>query len=139
MTQRFNFLVGSAAILALFLDQISKYFSSTAQVNTGVAFGFLANSFFSVKLASLFFCAFAIFIVWQFWSKWQKNPIALGMFTGGVFGNLLDRLVYGGVRDWLALPFTNLTNNLADWFIFLGLSWLSLKIINERRGVKWKF
>jgi len=105
-------------------------------VNTGVAFGLLADSFFSVKLASLFFFAVTIFIVWQFWSNWQKIPVALGMFMGGVFGNLLDRLVYGGVRDWLTLPFINLTNNLADWFIFISLSWLTMQIIGERRRAK---
>jgi len=136
MTQRFNFLATSSAIFALFLDQLSKYFSSLAQVNTGVAFGLLADSFFSVKLASLFFFAVTIFIVWQFWSNWQKIPVALGMFMGGVFGNLLDRLVYGGVRDWLTLPFINLTNNLADWFIFISLSWLTMQIIGERRRAK---
>ncbi|NCN24037.1 MAG: hypothetical protein COU65_01545 [Candidatus Pacebacteria bacterium CG10_big_fil_rev_8_21_14_0_10_42_12] len=136
MTQRFKFLVASSAIFALFLDQLSKYFSSLAQVNTGVAFGLLADSFFSVKLASLFFFAVTIFIVWQFWSNWQKIPVALGMFMGGVFGNLLDRLVYGGVRDWLTLPFINLTNNLADWFIFISLSWLTMQIIGERRRAK---
>jgi len=136
MTQRFKFLVASSAIFALFLDQLSKYFSSLAQVNTGVAFGLLADSFFSVKLASLFFFAVTIFIVWQFWSNWQKIPVALGMFMGGVFGNLLDRLVYGGVRDWLTLRFINLTNNLADWFIFISLSWLTMQIIGERRRAK---
>jgi len=136
MTQRFKFLVASSAIFALFLDQLSKYFSSLAQVNTGVAFGLLADSFFSVKLASLFFFAVTIFIVWQFWSNWQKIPVALGMFMGGVFGNLLDRLVCGGVRDWLTLPFINLTNNLADWFIFISLSWLTMQIIGERRRAK---
>jgi len=136
MKQRFNFLVGSMAILTLFLDQVSKSFASETTVNMGIAFGLLADNFFSVRIASLFFLVIASLVIWQFWSKWQKIPIALGMFAGGVFGNLLDRLIYGGVRDWLTLPFMNLTNNLADWFIFISLSWLCLTLLSERRGVR---
>lgn len=136
MTQRFKFLVVGVAILTLSLDQFSKYLVSTAQVNAGIAFGLLADNFFSAKLTSLFFLAIAGFVIRKFWSKWQEIPVALGMFVGGVFGNLADRLFYGGVRDWITLPFLNLSNNLADWFIFISLFWLCLAIISERRGVR---
>jgi lipoprotein signal peptidase len=35
--------------------------------------------------------------------------------------NLLDRWLFSGVRDIFYLPILNLTNNLADWLIFLTI------------------
>lgn len=47
--------------------------------------------------------------------------------------NLLDRLVYGGVRDWLTVPVLGLKNNLADWAIVGAIVWygIMLKRLSE--------
>lgn len=44
------------------------------------------------------------------------------MMAGGV-ANILDRLIFGYVRDYWKLPFFDIYNNLNDWLIFSGLIW----------------
>ncbi len=86
-------------------------------VNHGALFGFLrnhktlANSGFAV-ISLLAAGAIAL------WS-WQRSTardlrlcIALGLILGGTLGNLYDRLVFNGVRDFLHW------NYLFDWPVF---------------------
>jgi lipoprotein signal peptidase len=44
------------------------------------------------------------------------------LFLAGATSNLIDRFVFGGVRDWLSWPVFNFSNNLADIWITLGFS-----------------
>lgn len=55
----------------------------------------------------------------------------LGLIIAGALGNLLDRLFYGQVIDFLEVPFWSVFN-LADAFIVLGLlGWLVKKLKNK--------
>ena len=80
------------------------------QVNHGALFGFLSEH---VGLANALFAvvslAAAVAIVW-----WSSRPsarrerglsAALGLILAGTLGNLYDRLVFGGVRDFLHLHY----------------------------------
>ncbi|MDR0975812.1 MAG: signal peptidase II [Christensenellaceae bacterium] len=108
---------------------IPNLFSVYKTINTGAGWGFLSGA---GVFARIFFCALAvavlvIVIVW-FFRRRDNNKflaISLGMFCGGVFGNLYDRAVYGGVRDFISFdlinaPFFNTSFNLADAFITVG-------------------
>ena len=47
--------------------------------------------------------------------------VMAGLFIGGTFGNLVDRVFNGGaVRDFLLVEFWNNTSNLADLGITVG-------------------
>ncbi len=70
---------------------------------------------------TIFVLIFLIGIFWWGTFSWVKESIAGGLFFGGALSNILDRIVFGGVRDWLSIPFTSLNNNVADWAIFIGL------------------
>ncbi|MCC7522987.1 signal peptidase II [Candidatus Uhrbacteria bacterium] len=66
-------------------------------------------------------------LAWAMYTLWKlsaQTPIMtaplLGIFIGGVLGNLTDRLVFGYVHDWLLL-FGRSAVNLADGAILLGL------------------
>jgi signal peptidase II len=54
--------------------------------------------------------------------KWQK--IAAGMLVGGALGNVIDRMLYGAVADFLNMSCCGLNNpyafNVADISIFIG-------------------
>jgi len=111
------------ALLVLGLDQLSKawivsnfllhetrniipgFFNITFITNTGAAFGFLAGAddwrhIFLVSVS----CAALGGLAFLFWSAPHRNsPFTLGtaLVFGGALGNLIDRIRYGSVIDFL--------------------------------------
>jgi signal peptidase II len=66
-------------------------------------------------------------LIWAIYELFQSNvtryalrEIFLGIFIGGVLGNLFDRVALGFVRDWLLL-WGRSAVNLADGAILSGL------------------
>lgn len=146
--------LGIAAIVVL-LDQLSKitmsrlllygqsetitpYFNLVMVYNQGAAFSFLADSggwqrwFFS-GLA----CAVSLGIIWML----QRNPTqrlfcwSLSLILGGAVGNLIDRLMYGHVIDFLDFHIGTLhwpAFNVADSAITVGAA---LFVLDELRRV----
>ncbi len=104
-----------------------EFFSSrgTVVLNRGVSFGievpvFLVAAFFLVWILALVYFRKSDF----FWSLW-------GLVVGGGV-NFLDRLRWGGVRDYFNF-FGLFYNNLADWVIFISiLSFVVLFFIKEK-------
>lgn len=65
---------------------------------------------------------------------WRNmQGIFTGLFIGGAVSNIIDRIYFGGVRDWFPIPFVGLRNNLADWAIFLAV-FLSVVQLASRKG-----
>ncbi|KNX41843.1 Lipoprotein signal peptidase [Roseovarius tolerans] len=54
--------------------------------------------------------------------RWQK--IAAGLLVGGALGNVIDRLIYGAVADFLNMSCCGINNpyafNVADIAVFVG-------------------
>lgn len=106
----------------LVADQLSKYMAfqqGYAVLNSGIAFGFLAGApwfFLITGIVALSILAFF------FWHHQQGYPLLLLVF--GASSNLIDRMQYGGVIDWLIVPGLNIKNNLADWMVVLAVIWL---------------
>ncbi len=133
------------SLLALILDQASKlavdgamqlyqsipimpYFNLTYVHNTGAAFSFLSEAggwqrWFFAGLALV------ISIVIAFWLARLKRhetllAVALALVLGGAIGNLIDRLAYGYVIDFLDVYYQDWhwpAFNIADSAITLGV------------------
>ena len=132
--------------LAIALDQASKLvvdnsmqlyesipilpgFSLTYVHNTGAAFSFLSEAggwqrwFFAAL-------AFIISVVLSAWlARLQKHEtllaVALSLVLGGAIGNLIDRLAYGYVIDFLLVYYKTWywpAFNIADSAITLGVA-----------------
>ena len=99
--------------------------------NTGINFGIpLANRWVLIALAVLI-------CLWIMWWMMRDRPslwiqLSAGMVIGGAVGNVIDRLVYGAVADFLNVSCCGYENpysfNVADIAIFagaLGLIFLS--------------
>ena len=124
-------------ILIITIDQLSKYFADLTHlvmVNTGISFGVgtAASPFFLTGMLGVIL----LVVMMGFWSVWLKYPMAAGLFFGGGLSNLLDRIFYQGVRDWLTVPFLHLSNNLADWAIVIGLVIVIFTEMGWGRGSK---
>jgi signal peptidase II len=146
--------LGIAAII-VFLDQVTKtaitrlfeygeshpltsFFNLVLVYNKGAAFSFLANQggwqryFFTVLGI-----AAALFIVYLLKKHAGQRLFcwALALILGGAVGNVIDRIIYGHVIDFLDFHVNNWhwpAFNLADSAIFLGAA---LFIIDELRRV----
>lgn len=85
---------------------IPGFFNLVYVTNTGAAFGFLAGS--KTLLRQSFFVAVAILalvvIVFAYGQIKRQGKLfvyALGLIAGGAVGNLIDRLRFGSVVDFL--------------------------------------
>ena len=77
-------------------------------------------------------------IVISGWIVWWMNRepqgrwvlVSAGLVIGGAVGNVIDRIVYGAVADFLNMSCCGFENpwsfNVADIAIFVGAVWLTL-------------
>jgi signal peptidase II len=139
------------SLLALILDQASKlviassmqlyqsipitsFFKLTYVRNTGAAFSFLSDA---GGWQRWFFAVLAILIsiiiaVWLTRLKKQETllAVALSLILGGAMGNLIDRLAYGYVIDFLDVYYQTWhwpAFNVADSAITLGVMLMLLE------------
>lgn len=107
---------------------ISPFFNLTYVRNSGAAFSFLSDA---GGWQRWFFAAMAliissILIVWLYRLKKHETllAVALALVLGGAIGNLIDRLAYGYVIDFLDIYYQNWhwpAFNVADMAISLGV------------------
>jgi signal peptidase II len=108
---------------------IDNFFSLTYIRNTGAAFGIFAGAAAELRLPLLvLFSVLAIgFIVTMLKRLPDKETgliIALAFVLGGAIGNLIDRVIYGEVIDFLDFYWSDYhwpAFNLADSFITVGV------------------
>lgn len=101
------------------------YFSVVRAWNTGVSFSML-NNYGKAGVWLLSAIAIVIVLMLYHWLKKEDNrltQIALGMIIGGALGNVIDRLRFGAVFDFLDFHIADNhwpAFNLADSFICIG-------------------
>lgn len=110
-----------------------------ALFSLGNNFGFQANTFFIVV------CCLAVtgIVGWAFWPHQHRSGIytfTLGCILAGALGNCLDRIIYGGVRDWIWVYYYRGPNDVPfNWPVFnLADCWLvGGAIILVLHGMFW--
>ncbi len=135
------------AVLVVVMDQLSKlwimkafvlyqsreiipdFFNLVYVVNTGAAFSFLADV--NSPWRHYFFVGFAIIAViglsWLVHNLREDSiyyRMSLGLIVGGALGNLIDRIAYGHVVDFLDFYVKNYhwpAFNIADSAICVGV------------------
>lgn len=115
-------------ISTLFLDQLSKVLATDyfeVVFNAGISFSWLQQLPTNFLTAVLLILAVAFLLILK--NEWLKYPGLSGIFWGGAVSNLVDRILFGGVQDWLPLPWLGVTNNLADVFMSGALALIMLR------------
>lgn len=103
---------------------IPNFFSLLYVKNSGAAFSILSNSTFLLIVLSVIFILFLDKYIKKENNKFDRlTIISFGIIMGGIFGNLMDRLLYHSVIDYLSFnifgyPFAIF--NLADIGITIG-------------------
>jgi signal peptidase II len=107
------------ALLILVLDRISKHiFASMSIQNTGTLFGMGQNNLLWLAVSVLILVGIYKYRTSLIKNAWCNNMLAL--VVGGAAGNILDRILYGGVIDFINVGFWPVFN-IADAAITLGV------------------
>ncbi len=156
-------IYGVIIFVSIFADQVSKnmilqhlqymervaiipgFFDLILVYNTGAAFSFLAGAggwqkFFFIGLA-LIICIFLLKTIIRD-ELGKAGKIAAAMIIGGALGNVIDRLIYGHVVDFILLYYHNWfypAFNIADSCICVGAVLLVLESIFHQKIKSSKF
>jgi len=102
------------------IPALARYFTFTHVTNTGIAFG-LFREWGSILVAvAVVVIAFLLLYTHQLATARWPIQIAMGLQLGGAFGNLIDRIRFGFVTDFLDFKFWPVFN-LADSAIVVGM------------------
>lgn len=114
---------------------ISGVFSITLLENTGAAFSILRTNTLFLILISILALAF-IYLFFIKDKKLEEIDIWLyGMLIGGIFGNLIDRIIHGYVIDYLDFELFNFpVFNFADMLIVISMILIIIKVIKGDRN-----
>ena len=142
-----------AAFWTFVIDQVTKYavvqgldLASVGQIdvlppvltfrmawNTGINFGLFSDGSDASRwiLIGIALVVSAAVLVWIQYEKPRRiGLIAAGLLVGGALGNVIDRLIYGAVADFLNMSCCGIDNpyafNVADIAIFVGAAGLIL-------------
>ena len=107
---------------------IRKFFRITLVFNTGTAFGLLKGANFLFVVLSLAVIIFILLYTHKDRSARLNLAVPLGLIVGGAVGNLLDRVRYGYVIDFIDFRVWPVFN-VADSAITIGMIILAWKIL----------
>ncbi len=132
--------IGATMNLHESIPVIEGYFNITYVKNPGAAFGFLANA--APEFRSLFLITvtvIAVVLILYFISKNTAKEMfltfSLSLILGGAVGNLIDRIRFGEVTDFLDVYISSHhwpAFNIADSAISLGAIVLVIEIFRRR-------
>ena len=102
--------------------------------NTGAAFSILQDSReILIILAVVALVLLILYVIKHIKSISLKECFFIALLSGGIAGNLHERIAYGFVRDYFQVNFINFpVFNLSDIFINVGVIVLIILIILKR-------
>ena len=109
---------------------LERWFSFTLVTNSGAAFGLFPG------LGSVFMIVAVVVVVviavyyWHMPKGQWLVSVSLGLQLGGAIGNLLDRMRYGYVIDFIDFKLWPVFN-LADMSIVIGVGLLALALLHD--------
>lgn len=134
-----KFIVSSKLVENDIIKVIPNFFSIYYLKNTGAAFSILQDSTpFLVILSAL------ILLVLNNYIDKEKDlnkisEISLGMVIGGIFGNMIDRIINHSVTDFISFRMFNYNFpvfNIADIGITVGVFLLLISVLKDCRKEK---
>lgn len=143
------------AVVVVLLDQLSKFvvvknlkpLGSTTLIdgilkftyveNKGAAFGILSENRFVFMIASILLIALLGYVVYKYHGQSKVFDISLGLILGGGIGNMIDRIVYGYVIDFVdfcAFDFWKYVFNIADSAVVVGCIFAILFLLLDKNA-----
>ena len=134
------FGIDTSFLINDYLIKVNDYLNIVIVWNKGFAFGLLQNSFLNNNIMNICLILFVI-VVLLIYTLTLNEKYYFYLFSlviAGAIGNLIDRILYGAVVDFIDLHYANLhwyVFNIADIYISLGCI---LLVAYEFKKIKWK-
>jgi signal peptidase II len=152
---KWNIIFFAIAFLTVVIDQTSKYwikthlglgesippsgfFRLTHVQNTGAAFSLFYGRTSILTVVSIIGVAIILVYVFVFYRHFPSldtplNKVALGLILGGTVGNLIDRMFFGFVTDFVDVgPWP--VFNMADSSVVVGVIIFAISILMISRA-----
>ena len=123
-----NMIVNQSIIL------IKNLLSITLTHNTGAAFSIFSGSRYLLILIAITALIALVLYVRSLEVIGDLDIFIYALLFGGIIGNLIDRIIYGYVIDYISISFGNYyfpIFNFADVCIVLSIVFIIFKIIKE--------
>ncbi len=134
-----KFIVSSKLVENESIKVIPNFFSIYYLKNTGAAFSILQDStVFLVILSAIILLILNNYIDKEK-SLSKMSEISLGMVIGGIFGNMIDRIINHSVTDFISFRIFNYNFpvfNIADIGITVGVFLLLISVLKDYRKEK---
>ena len=149
-SQTMIFRILSVSSIVVIIDRLTKYllsgnlsegesvgvvpgfFHITLVLNSGAAFGLFKSRSAFFAISSALVIVFICLYMWRGRCRDLLILTALGLILGGAVGNLIDRVAFGYVIDFLDFRIWPVFN-IADASITVGASILAAKLILDKR------
>lgn len=116
--------------------EILPFFQLVCTLNTGVSFGMFSEIPYGKEILTIITIIILLFIyVLMYKEKSRKIKYCYSLIISGAFGNIIDRILHGGVIDFLDFYYKNShypAFNVADSLIFIGVFGIITLQIQER-------
>lgn len=156
-----NLWFGAAAVVSIVLDQwtkvlarthlkplgpfgkktlIANYFDLRYSENTGVAFGMFQNlpgGKYWLSLVGVLALGLVVYYLAKSGPRQLRLHVALGLVFGGAIGNLIDRIYFSRVTDFIVWHVGRHewpAFNVADAALVVGVGLMALDMLLDRRG-----
>lgn len=137
----------AAKIWALnYLSQVNEisiikgFFAFSYLENRGAAFGILQNKLIFLTIITLLIMGGIVFYLIKYKPVSKLIRISLSLILSGAIGNLIDRVWYKYVVDFILVHYKNIyyfpTFNVADMLVVIGTGLLIIYLIKEDKNGK---
>jgi len=135
LDQFIKFMINKFMDINSLIKVIPNFFNIYYVRNNGAAFSILENNTILIVIISVVFIIILDYYIRHEKSFNKLSILSLGMIMGGIFGNLIDRIIYHSVIDYLS--FLNFPIfNIADICICVGVGLLVISEIIKMRKEK---
>ncbi len=141
------------AILIIIIDQLTKFavvstmdlyesipiiegwFHITSVRNTGAAFSILENQTWFFIITAIIISLVLVYLIYRVYREYRILALLMALILGGALGNLIDRIMYGSVVDFIDVQIINFAIfNVADIAITVGTALLVIYVIFSKNN-----
>ena len=141
LDQATKIYIKESMVLGQSISVIGDFFRITFVENPGIAFGIrVGNSLVFTILSIAASIGICIYLITH-WKEGRRLQIGLSLILGGAFGNLIDRILYHKVVDFLDVGLKNVrwpVFNIADAAVVIGMFFLFFTVISAEKEARLK-